>query len=104
MPYNPVSRQNLQPRETVYQEPKTRHEITVTPEGWDGFKAMAAGLGMSASELVERLGRGTLALQAAMGEEPQGGTLTITSWAIETGKAVDSSGRRYAVKRINDAQ
>ena len=102
MPYNPVSRQNLQPRETVYQEPKKRHEITVTPSGWSGFKEVAAGLGMSASELVERLGRRSLTLQDAMGEEPQGDTLTVTSWSIETGKAVDSSGRRYLVKRVKD--
>ena len=63
MPYNPRSRQNLKPREMYYAEPKTRHEVAVTPEGWQGFKSLAAARDVSASELIERLGRGLVTLE-----------------------------------------
>lgn len=91
MPYNPVSRQNLQPRETLYQEPKKRHEITVTPEGWHGFQAMAAGLGISCSELIERLGRGSVSLSDVAAVEEN--LLIVERW--DTGVAVDAHGRRH---------
>lgn len=57
---NPRSQENLQPRQTIYDEAKKSREITVTPIGWDGFKAIAKDMGLSASELVERIGRGVL--------------------------------------------
>ena len=61
---NPASLGNLQPRETLYDEPKKRREVMVTQDGWDGFKAKAKDLGLSASELVERIGRGAIAVHA----------------------------------------
>jgi hypothetical protein len=65
MPYNPRSRENLKPRKRYYEEPKKRHEVMVTPEGWEGFKALASGRGLSASELIEQLGRGLIAIEGA---------------------------------------
>ena len=105
MPYNVRSRENLKPRELYYEEKKKPHEVTVTAAGWDGFKGLASERGLSASELIERLGRGTVSLQDAMGSEPKGDTLelSITKWGIDAGQGVDSQGRRYAVKRLKDA-
>lgn len=100
---NPRSLANLRPRSPVYGEAKSKRQPLVTDEGWEGFKALAATHGLSASELIERLGRGTLSLGDALGDEPQGDTLTITEWAITTGKAVDTQGRRYRVMREKDA-
>lgn len=60
---HPHSQGNLQPRETMYGEAKKRREVMVTAGGWDGFKALAASMDLSASELVERLGRGTIPLE-----------------------------------------
>ncbi|MGF1520908.1 MAG: hypothetical protein ACFBSF_01135 [Leptolyngbyaceae cyanobacterium] len=57
---HPHSQDNLRPRERFYDEVKKSREITVTPTGWAGFKAIAQGLELSASELVERIGRGVL--------------------------------------------
>lgn len=63
---NPNSQQNLkryqkgQPK--LYDELKKRREIIATDTGWDGFKALAKEVGLSASELIERLGRGTVLL------------------------------------------
>ncbi|MBE7381262.1 MAG: hypothetical protein F6J95_007610 [Leptolyngbya sp. SIO1E4] len=57
---NPRSQENLQPRETLYDEAKRRREVMATQAGWDGFKAVAKELKLSASELVERIGRGFL--------------------------------------------
>ena len=91
MPYNPRSKQNLQPREAVYGEAKKRHEITVTPEGWHGFQAMAAARGLSCSELIERLGRGSLSLSDVAAVEEN--LLAVERW--DTGVAVDAHGRRY---------
>ncbi len=65
MPYNPRSRDNLKPRQRYYEEPKKRHEVMVTPEGWEGFKALASGRGLSASELIEQLGRGLIEIDSA---------------------------------------
>ena len=65
MPYNPRSRENLKPRQRYYENPKKRHEVMVTPEGWEGFKALASGRGLSASELIEQLGRGLIAIEGA---------------------------------------
>ena len=69
MPYNPRSRDNLQPRKRYYEEPKKRHEVMVTPEGWEGFKALASDRGLSASELIEQLGRGLIAIDSAQDDE-----------------------------------
>jgi hypothetical protein len=57
---------NLRPREPMYGEAKKRRELLATGEGWEGFKALATAHGLSASELVERLGRGTLTLGDAL--------------------------------------
>ena len=65
MPYNPRSRDNLKPRKRYYEEPKKRHEVMVTPEGWEGFKALASRRGLSASELIEQLGRGLIAIEGS---------------------------------------
>lgn len=57
---HPHSQGNLQPRETMYEENKKRRQIMATDVGWDGFKDVAKQLGISASELVERIGRGLI--------------------------------------------
>jgi hypothetical protein len=72
---HPHSQDNLQPRETMYGEAKKRREVMVTATGWDGFKALAASMDLSASELVERLGRGTIPL------EPPAFTLAVKAYA-----------------------
>ncbi len=61
---NPTSLENLRPRETFYDERKQRWQVMVTPTGWEGFKELAQDLGLSASELVEQLGRGAIALKS----------------------------------------
>ena len=90
---------NLRPREPMYGEAKKRRELVATDDGWAGLKALAAAHGLSLSEFCERLGRGTLSLGDALGSEPQGDALTITAWAENTGRAMDSHGRRYRVMR-----
>ena len=57
---NPNSLENLihEGRPMVHGQPKKRREVMVTDDGWEGFKALAQRLGLSASEVVERLGRG----------------------------------------------
>lgn len=75
----------------------------MTDEGWEGFNALAAAHGLSASELIERFGLGTLSLSDALGDEPQGEVLTVTKWGIDFGQAVDSQERHYAVKRVKEA-
>lgn len=55
---HPRSQENLQSRVPFYEESKRRREVLVTQTGWDGFKAIAKELKLSASELVERIGRG----------------------------------------------
>lgn len=61
---NPKSLANLEKRgrTSTYDENKKRREILATDIGWEGFKALAKEVGLSASELIERLGRGTIAL------------------------------------------
>jgi hypothetical protein len=54
---NPTSLENLKPRETFYDECKKRWQIMVTPTGWAGFKELAQEVGLSASELIEQIGR-----------------------------------------------
>jgi hypothetical protein len=60
---HPNSRENLtyhEGRPTVYEERKKRREVLVTETGWEGFKQAAQSAGCSASEFVERIGRGVL--------------------------------------------
>lgn len=83
-------------------EAKQRREITVTPTAWAGLESLAAKGECSVSEVIERLGRGTLSLSDALGDGPQGEVLTVTEWAITTGRAVDAQGRRYRVMRVKD--
>lgn len=95
---HPHSQDNLQPREPMYGEAKKRREVMVTPTGWDGFKALAASMELSASELVERLGRGTIPLDPASGD-----VLTVTKRGYTHCKAVDAAGAEYACKRVSSA-
>lgn len=59
---DPASKANLKPREARYGERKKRRAMAVTDDGWTGFREKAAELGLSASELVEHIGRGWVAL------------------------------------------
>lgn len=63
---NPNSRANLTGegagRKPAYDTPKKTREVSVTDEGWKGCQAIAKELGISVSELLERLGRGHLAI------------------------------------------
>ena len=61
---NPTSLKNLRPRQTTYEEAKKQRAVLVTATGWEGFKALAEALGLSASELVEQLGRGAIAIKS----------------------------------------
>lgn len=46
----------------LYDELKKRITLAVTPTGVEGLDAIASSLGLSRSELVERIGRGMIAL------------------------------------------
>ncbi len=59
---NPRSQENLQPRKAMYDEPKKRRQLMATDEGWNGFKQVAKAMDLSASELVEQIGRGLVEL------------------------------------------
>ena len=62
---HPNSRENLNfrdGRKSFYDQNKTSFSLTVTPKGKEGFKEQANILGVSASELVDRIGRGKFAL------------------------------------------
>ena len=61
---NPSSLANLthEGRPKAYDQPKERHGISVTKDGWEGFLLLAEKLGVSASELVELQGRGKINL------------------------------------------
>lgn len=71
---NPRSLANLthEGRPLAYDQPKKTRAITVTEDGWRGFQALAEGArgtdakGLSASELVESLGRGTIELRQSV--------------------------------------
>jgi hypothetical protein len=89
---------NLRPRSPVYGEAKSKRQPLVTDKGWDGFKALAASHGLSASELIERIGRGTVTLG---GDGPQGDVLKVMSWGNVHCKAKDAVGNIYACKRIS---
>lgn len=68
---NPRSLANLthEGRPLAYDQPKKTRGITVTDDGWRGFQALAelargtGAKGLSASELVESLGRGSINLR-----------------------------------------
>jgi hypothetical protein len=64
---NPNSQDNLKQYKKgepkFYDELKKRREALVTDTGWEGFKQLAKDVGLSASELIERLGRGTIELK-----------------------------------------
>ena len=66
---HPHSQGNLQPRETMYGEAKKRRQLLATDQGWEGFKALATSMDLSASELVERLGRGTVKAVEGEGDD-----------------------------------
>ena len=93
---HPHSQGNLQPRETMYGEAKKRRQLLATDQGWEGFKALATSMDLSASELVERLGRGTIPLDPASGD-----VLTVERWGNTHCHAVDALGNKYACKRVS---
>ena len=65
---NPISLKNLNRKGTKprYDEPKKPRRLTVTDSGWQQAKAIAKrDLGLSVSELVERIGRGELIVAVA---------------------------------------
>lgn len=77
----------LQPREAMYNEPKKRRQLMATDEGWDGLKQGAKGIDLSASELVERVGRGFVESDSDLE------ILFIFQ---------DGQGARYACKRVTE--
>ena len=48
----------------LYDEVKRRVNLAITPTGIEGLDAIASDLGMSRSELVERIGRGLISLNS----------------------------------------
>ena len=46
----------------LYDEVKRRVNLAITPTGIEGLDALASDLGVSRSELVERIGRGLISL------------------------------------------
>lgn len=46
----------------LYDELKKRITLAITPTGVEGLDAIASSLGLSRSELVERIGRGLIQL------------------------------------------
>lgn len=56
-------------RSQIYEEPKKIRSVSVTTTGWSGLKEMAHALGLSTSELLERLGRGDLVVASATEQE-----------------------------------
>lgn len=59
---------NTKGRRQRYQEPKDQHfQARLTKSGKDGLQALAERMGMPASEIVERLGRGELHLPPSLG-------------------------------------
>ena len=64
---NPKSLENLRMgqspgRKPVYNQSKSRHGVTLTDDAWAGVQAIADRLGISVSELLERIGRNQLAV------------------------------------------
>jgi hypothetical protein len=62
---NPNSLANLthEGRPQAYDQPKKNRSLSVTPDGWEGFQALAAAIGVSTSEFVELQGRGKINLR-----------------------------------------
>lgn len=54
---------NTKGQPEMWDELKGRYTLTVTPTGIKGIDAIAEKLGVSRSELVERIGRGIIPLQ-----------------------------------------
>lgn len=46
----------------MYDVPKTKHTVTLTPDGWEGVRVVAENQGVSVSEFLEKIGRGQLAV------------------------------------------
>lgn len=57
-------------RPLTYEEPKKPRSVSVTPTGWVGVQTTARSLGLSISELLERLGRGDLVISPAVERDP----------------------------------
>lgn len=50
-------------RAAIYGDRKTRHSISMTDIAWDRIDKLAALLGLSRSDFLERLGRGMITPQ-----------------------------------------
>lgn len=64
---NPKSLENLKigqspGRKTIYSKSKRRHGVTLTDDAWARLQALFNRLGVSVSELLERIGRDQLAV------------------------------------------
>lgn len=58
-------------RPTDYEQPKQRHGVLVTPRGWEGLAFLAQQVGVSVSELLERIGRGKVLIEREQAEALQ---------------------------------
>lgn len=67
---NPRSLQNLkhEGRPLSYSERKERHNVSVTPQGWNGVEALASETGRTVSGLLESFGRGELDLRLTIAQ------------------------------------
>lgn len=50
---------------TYSEKKEKRMSLSLTPTGYEGFAAVAQELGLSMSELIERIGRRQISLNAA---------------------------------------
>ncbi len=62
---NPKSLENLKMgqspgRKTIYSKSKSRHGVTLTDDAWARVQELADQLGVSVSEMLERIGRSQL--------------------------------------------
>jgi len=69
-----------------YETLKQRYNLTLTPTGAEGLDAIASSLGISRSELVERIGRGIYPVVVTSGNTPN----LDADYAIEMGKPLAS--------------
>ncbi len=62
--YHPNSLKNLSPGacSTMYDERKKARNVSITDTAWEAFKQKAKTYGISASELIERIGRDIISI------------------------------------------
>ncbi|MEP0876759.1 hypothetical protein NDA00_13155 [Funiculus sociatus GB2-M2] len=46
----------------INDSPKSQYEVTLSDDGWNGVQSVAKKLGVSVPELLEKVGRGELAV------------------------------------------